>query len=152
MTQQMDIRELDPLSATEPMVIRQQEELEEQGFGIQPEGETPGLPDALETWLLEWVVIIPLIPELLTNESKTWSKKLLYYQKAYHWNSTWNHPSQNESEEQIWPKKTLSLHNVHNQVYCLNKRNLPSYVLRFEFLYYQNDNCAKRVFHSQSIF
>ena len=57
MTQQMDIRLVDPLSATEPMVIRQQEELEEQRFGFQPDRGRPKPPeklrDASKSWLKE---------------------------------------------------------------------------------------------------
>lgn len=57
MTGQLDIREVDPLSATEPMVIRQQEELEKQRFGFQPKRGRPKPPEKLKdeskTWLKE---------------------------------------------------------------------------------------------------
>lgn len=57
MTQQLDIREVDPLSATEPMVIRQQEELEQQRYGFQPDKGRPKPPekltDASQSWLKE---------------------------------------------------------------------------------------------------
>jgi hypothetical protein len=52
----LDLREVDPLSATEPMVMRQQAKLEQQ-FNFQPFRGRPKPPekltDSTQTWLKE---------------------------------------------------------------------------------------------------
>ncbi|KAL8611653.1 hypothetical protein ACOMHN_065131 [Nucella lapillus] len=53
---EMDIRTVDPLSATEPMVIRQQQEIEEQQrFGFQPRRGRPKPPEKLNDPAQSWL-------------------------------------------------------------------------------------------------
>ena len=63
----MDIRTIDPLSATEPMVIRQQEELDQQHQQQQPQQQERF---GFQPWRGR-----PKPPEKLSDESKTWLKE-----------------------------------------------------------------------------